>query len=64
MQGRLGEQSRGLWSLMNEPEVQGVAARAEVGVAGRGLITKGSVGHGRKDRKPLKVFFFFNCAKI
>lgn len=57
MQGRLGEPSGGLWSLMNEPEVQGMAARVEVGVAGRGLITKGSVGHGRNDRKPPKVFF-------
>lgn len=64
MQGRLGELSAGLWSLMNEPEVQGVALRVEVGMAGRGLIAKGSVGHGRNDRKPLKVCFFFNCAKI
>lgn len=57
VQGRLGEPSGGLWSLVNEPEVQGVAARDEVGVAGRSLIPTGSVGHGRNDRKPLKVFF-------
>lgn len=34
VQGRLGEQSGGLWSLVNEPEAQGVAAKDEVGMAG------------------------------
>lgn len=31
VQGRLGEQSGGLWSLVSEPGVQGVAAKDEWG---------------------------------
>lgn len=58
MQGRLQELGGGPWSPVKETEGQGVAAGDEVGAAGRGLITKGSGGHGRNDRKVCFFFFF------